>query len=675
MDNFTFTLEELRERIGNAAEQEIVNHYGLTMGSDGKYNCMMTDHNKGGAARMTWLSGFKFRCCDCQQLYDIVDHATKCHIDSPKGYLEALAGVRDDILIKPIKPVNLPAKQKPIKRYNKDFSGLKDLDKPAPGLSDNAIKYLDSRRITKQAADAFGLLGDDDNIYLTYWARQTNEPPKPDAFTLCKIKGRKLGNLSNKAGDKYLRIPGGEGILFGAHMYLGQKRLIITEGEFDCIAMYLGIRYVNSLKDIMTVSVPNGSGATGWIDECEAFLRQFEVIIICPDADGDGIKMRENCFEKLITKGFDVRWINLRRKLKNKSQTDINELLINCGLGPVSDLLKIIETPYHAAGLIANKIKDPEKEPELFYTGFTGLDRSCKFEFGETTILAGESNDGKTTVCRQWIHFAIKCGWKIGAFFGEETNITFRNLGIRQSYDDPDNFKDVKDFWGDFEPKPTNVAKNRWSQEFGKHINLFQLGRVRDGHNLADELLDWIRHCADVEGRKVFFVDNLMKITAGDPAAEMIAQARFIEQLYNLAQQKMIHIVLVVHTKKIEGIINGNSISGTKKIYNTPDYVLFFQRLERIKLTGSKTHEDYANLIRTEAKISSDIEFTSFIRSHKIRNRPAGYHIDMHVFRYNSQTTCSTELLPVEYHKKTHEHGNSEILSPRGVFIPEIHVK
>ncbi len=50
----------------------------------------------------------------------------------------------------------------------------------------------------------------------------------------------------------------------------------------------------------------------------------------------------------------------------------------------------------------------------------------------------------------------------------------------------------------------------------------------------------------DVEGIRVFIVDNLMKVTA-DAENENSAQGAFIEKLYNLAQKKNIHIILIVH--------------------------------------------------------------------------------------------------------------------------------
>ena len=660
MDNYE--LDELKSMIGDKALYQIVGYYGLREYKNGEYDCIMTEHKS--KATMKWLSGLNFHCCNCDQNYDIVNHAKKLHPDNMHAYLKDLAGVGDGTY-KPVENVHTVMASKPVSepppeniRYNNQFSGLPDLKRLTKGISQNAENYLESRRISLQTAKQFGLDADDGIIYLNYWSIMIN-----GSCTLCKIKGRKIGDLNNSPG-KYIGITGGESILFGAHFYRGQRRLIITEGEFDCMAMYQAINYVNAQNDLMAVSVPSGAGANKWIEQCQDFLKQFETVIICPDGDPDGIKMRETCFERMTALDIDVRWIDIRRKTK---KNDINALLIESGLSGVSDLLKRIEEPYHTCGLTGDQIKKSIKK-ELYFTGFYGLDRCCKFQFGETAVLAGESNDGKTTVCRQIANYAIKCGHRVGGFFGEEESQTFRELGIRQAYGDPNNFTKEEDYFGDLELTPTDEAIQKWSDEYGRNINLFQVSRVRDNKNTGDEILDWMRHCADVEGRRVFIIDNLMKITAGDPAGEFVAQARFIEQLYNLSQQKGLFSILIVHTKKIEGFINVNSISGTKKIYNTPDYVLFFQRLDRMQVND---RQEAATSIREIAKVGPEIEFTLYMRAHKIRNRPGAYNIDTHILRYDQQTTRSVELLPVEYHKKTHNNGYSELLTPRGTVLRE----
>ena len=639
--------EELKNIIGSQAESIIVNDLGLNQISPHIYHCCITEHRKGNqnAPMEFYQDGYNFHCHDCKQNYDILDHAGKKYQGVEFfAYLKQLAGVIDDKPVKQKKQVQM--KKETVQKYNANFSGLEQMQ--VRGTFDNPamLQYIDERCISERVAKLFYLSGDNEAVYFNYWVNNNN------SLELARIKGRRLGKVEN-GKNKYLPIAGGSQILYGSHLYQGQGVLIICEGEFDALSMTEGIYHINAQSHAMAVSVPSGTGHK-WIEQCEPFLKQFKTIVVCPDIDEAGIKFREVCFEKM--EGYDIQWIDLEVFLNKNKHNDLNALLVTQGRKAVSNLLKHIEKPYHSCGMLAKKIQRSKKK-EMFFTGFYGLDRACKFKFGELAVLAGESNDGKTTIMRQMMIFAVRNGLKLGCVFGEETDDKFMDLTIRQAYQGDDVFESQMDEFGDNQYIPKFEVEDQFKREFGDAINLFQLDRVRDIEKIGDKILDWISHCADIEGRKVFLVDNLMKVTADEESDEYVAQAKFTEKLYRLAQKKSVFIMMVVHTKKITGIIDQNSIHGTKKIYNTPDYVLFFQRMDRFKQTKELTRDMAMKSIRYQARLPEHTEFTSFMWAHKIRDRNPSYKSDLHAMEYDFKTTCSTELLTSYHGNKIHKDG------------------
>ena len=449
--------------------------------------------------------------------------------------------------------------------------------------------------------------------------------------------------------------------MFGDCMYEKQKVIVICNSEHDSSAFMEGIMHIGALDKILSVSAPTGDEDDSffWVARCAEFLSRFDKIAICPSIDADGIKFREKCFEMLIN--FPVRWIDLNQFLNPKHHTTIDDLLNTHGKKKVADLMKHVETPPHSCGMLARKIERSVRE-ELFFTGFYGLDRACKFKFGELAVIAGESNDGKTTMVRQMMIFAVRNGINLGCMFGEETNEKFMDLAIRQAYHGMENFESQVDCFGDSQFTPKPEIEDRFKKEFGDTVNLFQLGKVRDIEKIGDKILDWIAFCSDIEGRRVFFLDNLMKVTADEESDEYVAQAKFIEKLYRLAQKKRVFIMMIVHTKKITGLIDQNSIHGTKKIYNTPDYVIFFQRMDRFSQTKELTKEQADKRIRFKACLPEHVKFTSFLWAHKIRDRNPSYTKDLHALEYDFQTTCSTELLSKYHGDKLHKEGWSKLV-------------
>jgi len=638
-------IDQLKNLIGDKARETITSYY-MIAESRGTFPCRLTAHAKGDQARMEWLSKNCFHCCDCNESFDIISHAKQnLNLEGSEffGYLEELAGV---ITTEEVK--RMPTtKEEP---FTKDFSGLIEVKRICNGVDFDTIAYLGSRSITGDTIKVFGIDGDDKGMYFNYWSRTED-----NKYTLCKIKGRV--NRDEKNGrDKYLPISGGSNILYGAHMFRGHGALIITEGEIDCLSMYEGIKFVGAEDQVMAVSVPSGTSYK-WIEQCQQFLDQFDSIIICADNDEAGIKFREEAFTKMRDR-HSMKWIDLGLQKVN----DVNDLLMSKGKEAVGSLLSRIEAPCHTHGLSADKIERNLHSGYIKF-GFYGLDRALQgAKLGELTVLAGESNDGKSTIVRQIVSYNVRNGVGVGAVFGEETPERFMDESIRQCYIGREHRTlSGNTEWSDPVFEPSAATEALWKKEYGKNINLFQIDKVRDNDKIGDKIFEWMNHCAEIENKHLFIIDNLMKITIDEHCDELTAQAKFMERLYRFVQKKMVHVILVVHTKKIEGMIDQNSIHGSKKIYNTPDTVLFFQRADRFKTGEGQNRETMMDALKKDCNITDD--FTSYIWAHKIRHRNPNYTKTRHLMEYDRQSTLSTELLSSDdfNEEDLYEDGHSRI--------------
>lgn len=171
------------------------------------------------------------------------------------------------------------------------------------------------------------------------------------------------------------------------------ERLIICEGEFDCMALH---QY-----GIEAVSVPNGTGDCRWIDTEWDFLQRFEDIVLCLDDDAAGRALEEELIR---------RFGRHKTKVMRLPYKDANECLIK-GVPPekiheelkyaacvppellvnVQDVMDDVINLFHDPGLITGTP-----------TAFEPLTRMLGgWRYSELTVWSGTSGSGKSTMLNQ----------------------------------------------------------------------------------------------------------------------------------------------------------------------------------------------------------------------------------------------------------------------------------
>ena len=165
------------------------------------------------------------------------------------------------------------------------------------------LKGIDSRNITKDTCSKYRYMTS------TYKGREIH------IATYRDLDGTPIFQKIRFIDDKSFMIVGKfKPILYGMHLFKGNtKKLIITEGEIDCLSVY------QVVGDYPVVSIPNGvKAAASAIQENLEWIERFEEVVFIFDNDKHGIQAVKEC-AALISLG--------KAKIVTLPLKDANEML------------------------------------------------------------------------------------------------------------------------------------------------------------------------------------------------------------------------------------------------------------------------------------------------------------------------------------------------------------
>lgn len=275
-------------------------------------------------------------------------------------------------------------------------------------------------------------------------------------------KDKQLTGQKLKLQDGTYKINGKIEDLYGIHrINSGGKYVIITEGEFDAVA-------VSQIQDhkYATLSIPHGAqSAKKYLAQNMQFLEEkFQQIILMFDMDKPGQAAAQEC-ARIFTPG--------KCKIASFSEKDACDML---KAGKHEELIKSIffAKEYKPEGIvsisdirknISTKVKAGLSFP---WEPLTKLTNGFRKE--EMIVLAAGTGVGKTTIFKEIItHFRTEHNQKIGVLFLEENvNHTLKTLA------------------GMVVNKPIHIA----------------------GHEVSEDVLDRALDILDGEGDSIEFFDH-----------------------------------------------------------------------------------------------------------------------------------------------------------------------
>ena len=367
-----------------------------------------------------------------------------------------------------------------------------------------------------------------------------------------------LGNISNR--------------FFGQHLFKGGKKLVITEGEIDC----LSVSQVFENK-YPVVSLPLGAGsALKTFKANYDWLLGFEEVIIMFDMDEAGQKVIDKVASILPPQRTKVACLPMK---------DANECLV---VGKGGDIVSAVWNAklWRPDGIINALEYEDEffseenivSYPYPFSTGLTSLTQGLRLD--ELVLLTAGTGIGKSTTARE-IAYAL----------GQQHNI---KVGLMMLEDNVK--KTIRHLLSTHVGKPLHLLWNNFTDDDKKELRdkyqeLYGTGNfvVYDhfGSVEGDTLINRMRYMIKVEGCKLIVLDH---ITIAISGLEIRDERKSIDvlmtQLRSLIEETGVGIVVVSHLKKTDegktheegGTISLDDLRGSGSLKQIPDVIIGFER-------------------------------------------------------------------------------------------------
>lgn len=322
--------------------------------------------------------------------------------------------------------------------------------------------------------------------------------------------------------------------LYGAHLWSGGKKLVITEGEIDALS-------VSQIQDYKwpVVSVPNGAaGAKKVIASNFEYLGRFEEIIFMFDNDDVGRAAAKECAAVLPVGKAKIATLPLK---------DANEMLV-AGKGQ-----EVIHAIWNAPTFRPDGIVDGR---ELWDTvskklvndsipyPWEGLNAQAHgIRKGEIVTLCAGSGIGKSQVCKEIAFDLIRRDMNVG-YIALEENVRRTALGLmgmhlnKQILINPDEVD-------------ANEKRTAFEATVGSgHCFLYDHFGSMDCDNLVNRIRYMVNGC----NCEYIFLDHLSIVVSGLESGD---ERRYIDntmtKLRSLVEEMKCALILVSHLKRPDG--------------------------------------------------------------------------------------------------------------------------
>ena len=379
-----------------------------------------------------------------------------------------------------------------------------------------------------------------------------------------------IGNLHNR--------------FFGQHLFSKGKKLVITEGEIDCltVSQITGNRYP-------VVSIPNGCQSAKRVFQAQMeWLNNFEEVIVMFDMDDPGRAATEAVTRILPPGKLKVATLPLK---------DPNECLKQGRADAVLDGIYQAK-PYKPDGIVNgdelwDKLANETDEDTKGYPFPWDIDLQEKTQGvrkGEILLITAGTGIGKTTFVRQIAHsFGVHLGLKVGMLMLEENILRTakglmslhcgKRLSLNRHLVTESEYKEIYD-----------EVLGKGNFVFYEHF-----GSVE-----SDNLLSKIRYLAVAEQCDFIVLDHITIAISGlDIDNERKATDVLMTNLRSLAEETGVGLIIISHLKRVDGTPaeEGGAISlahlrGSQGLSQLSDTVLALERNQQ------DTDENTKNLVR-----------------------------------------------------------------------------
>lgn len=398
-----------------------------------------------------------------------------------------------------------------------------------------------------------------------------------------------LGSISNR--------------LYGSQLWASGKKIVITEGEIDCLT-------VSQLQGNKwpVVSIPNGAqGAKKAIEANLEYLENFEEVILMFDMDDPGRKASEEC-AKILPAG--------KAYIANLPCKDPNECLSE---GKGSEVLQAVwnAKPYRPDGIVSGTdlyekcvtdIDDLKDSVEYPWVALQNKTKGARH--GELYVFTSGSGMGKSTILRELeYYFGVHRGELCGIVALEEstrkTGMELMSIHLNKRL--------ILD--------PEGTDEDERSRAFAETIGngkffLYDHFGSLDSSNLLGKL----RYMIVSLGCKRIFLDHISIVVSGmdtdEDGGERKAIDKLMTNLRSLVEETGATMFVVSHLKRPEkkGHEEGAQVSlsqlrGSGAIAQLSDMVIGLERNQQGDNPNVLTLRVLKNRFSGDTGISGYLEY------------------------------------------------------------------
>lgn len=432
-------------------------------------------------------------------------------------------------------------------------------------MNEQHRQWLEQRGIPSGLAEDMGITGatKDGKAWLSI-------PYRLDG----QIVNRKHRRIDEK---QHSMDKGGKLCLWNAEVLSGPGEVIITEGEFDALAvMAAGFERV--------VSVPNGAPAEriddpvnanryGFLWEHEAALKQIETFVLATDADKPGRALAHDL--AAILGPERCKFISYPEGCK-----DLNEVLLAHG---EREVVRLIAEAKHFPVKGLYQLSDFPEAAELrsMETGITALDDHLRIVLGSFTVFSGYSNMGKSTVLNTILAHCIDRDVPVCVASFETAPKPILRDGIARAL-----------IGCSFEQFPSHPQREQAYAQIERRLSVISNSLDDDTDIDLDYFLEVARVAVIRHGAKVIVLDpwNELEHKRGRDETETDYIGRAIRALKRFAKRYNVSLWIVAHPTKPQGKSGPPGlydIAGSANWANKADYGLIYHRPDKTVNAGT----------------------------------------------------------------------------------------
>lgn len=399
--------------------------------------------------------------------------------------------------------------------------------------------------------------GDSNGRYSALTARGISlETAKKYGYWIAKVDNQmyqvanyydQSGNLTSQKvrdKDKEFRTTGAHksDALFGKQLWNGGKKIVVTEGEIDCltVAELQGCKYP-------VVSIGHGAkAAKKTLAANYEYFDQFDEIILMFDMDDAGRAAVEESAPVLPSGKVKVAVLPMK---------DANECHLNGLDKAVMDQIWNAQ-PWVPDGVVSamslrDRVKEAMHKDQVNGLMFSGQDRLNEMTLGarggEVIMVTSGSGMGKSTFVRQQMLMWGREGNRVGMAMLEEA--------VEETIQDLMGLDNEVRLRQDKELKDLILTDGRFEQWYDKlfDTDMFHL-YDSFAESQEDRLFAKLSYMVDGLGCKVILLDHISIVVSGmeDNSDERKTIDRLMTRLKSFAKTKGVVVVVICHLKNPE---------------------------------------------------------------------------------------------------------------------------